>query len=112
VEQVCERQLGEVTDAATAAAEQRGGRRGGDLVQSGGVGHRHAAFGLYQRLAEGDGAAAAALRELGEDAQLVEQIDTGAEAALQEVGLDDAEVHELAQTGNLRQQRRALSVSE
>src|SRR5690606_30120305 len=56
--------------------------------------------------------AAAALGEVREDAQLVEQVDAGAEAALEEVGLDHPQVDELTEPGDLRLQRQALPVAE
>src|SRR5690606_34608127 len=112
VEEVRQGQLGEVADAPAAAAEERRRRRGRDLVQGGGVGHGHAELRFDQGVTEGQGAAAAALGEVREDAQLVEQVDAGAEAALEEVGLDHPQVDELTEPGDLRLQRQALPVAE
>ncbi len=111
VEQVRERQAREHADRARRAEEGGLGLRG-DAIQLGGVRHRGDQRRFDQRVAEGQRAAAAGLGEIIVDAQLVEQVDAGRELAVEEVGLEEAQVDQLSQAADLRLQRQALPVAE
>ena len=83
-----------------------------DLVVLARVGERRAELGFDQRIAEGERAAAAPLREVLVRAQLVVEVDARAERTVEQVRLEEPQVHELAEAADLRLQRERLAVAE
>src|SRR5207302_1344462 len=59
-----------------------------------------------------ESAAARVLREVGVDAKLVVQVRRHREIGIEEVRLEESDVDELAQAGDLGLQREALAVAE
>ena len=89
----------------------RGGLRG-DLVLLQAVGQREAELRVDQRVAEGERAAARALREVVEHPQLVEQIAGEADRAVEQVGLVVAQVDQHADAAQLAIEGQRLAVAE